>query len=163
MIALALACKPKILIADEPTTALDVTIQSQILNLIKNIQQNTETSILLITHDLSVVEGYCDRVVVMYAGKIMEEASVTELFYNPKHPYTQLLLNAIPKINTPKDTPLMAIEGHPPQMTSKIDGCPFVARCPHAMKICKIKAPALKSISDTQTCSCWLYNKESLL
>jgi oligopeptide/dipeptide ABC transporter ATP-binding protein len=162
MIALALACRPKILIADEPTTALDVTIQSQILNLIKTIQQTLDTSILFITHDLSIVAGYCDRVVVMYAGKVMEEALVSELFYSPKHPYTKLLLNAIAKINTPKDSPLMPIEGHPPQMTSVIEGCPFVARCPYAMKICKIKAPALTSITPTHTCSCWLFSKEGI-
>ncbi|MBM3208094.1 MAG: ABC transporter ATP-binding protein [Chlamydiae bacterium] len=161
MIALALACKPKILIADEPTTALDVTIQAQILNLIKEIQQKTQTSIMLITHDLSVVAGYCDRVLVMYAGKVMENASVYDLFYNPKHPYTQLLLKAIPKINMARDIPLLPIEGHPPQMTFRLEGCPFVARCPHAMKICKIKTPPAKKISNTQSCSCWLYYKES--
>src|SRR5579863_5375803 len=117
MIALALACKPKILLADEPTTALDVTIQAQILDLLKQIQQDTKTSILLITHDMSVVAKMCDRVIVMYAGQIVECASVDEIFTSAKHPYTQKLLSAIPRLDQPKNHPLIPIEGTPPNLS----------------------------------------------
>jgi oligopeptide transport system ATP-binding protein len=157
MIALALACKPKLLIADEPTTALDVTIQAQILSLMKTIQQKTQTSIILITHDLSVIAGFCDRVIVMYAGKIVETALVEDLFYRPKHPYTQRLLQAIPKINLPKDQPLIPIEGSPPNLTSSIEGCSFYPRCPHAMNICPQKQIHLVQVSAEHHSRCWLH------
>jgi len=160
MIAIALACKPKILIADEPTTALDVTIQAQILNLMKEIQRKTETSILLITHDLSVIAGFCDRVLVMYAGKVVENALVDDLFYNPQHPYTQRLLQAIPKINLSPDEPLVPIEGVPPHLTKKPEGCSFAARCPSAMKICTQKLAPKTSFSPTHTTSCWLHQRK---
>ncbi len=143
MIALALACQPKILLADEPTTALDVTIQAQILDLLKQIQQETGTSILLITHDMSVVAKMCDRVIVMYAGQIVECASVDEIFASPQHPYTQRLLSAIPRLNQLKDHPLIPIEGTPPNLSHPLKGCGFCARCPDAMNICANNQPIL--------------------
>jgi len=160
MIAIALACRPKLLIADEPTTALDVTIQAQILKLMKEIQEKTSTSILLITHDLSVVAGFCDRVIVMYAGKVVETGSAQDIFYRPQHPYTKRLLQSIPKINLPSTEPLVSIEGMPPQLTEVSQGCSFAARCPSAMKICLQKNPCLTTTSPGHTSSCWLHQKE---
>lgn len=160
MIAIALACRPKILIADEPTTALDVTIQAQILTLMKDIQAKTGTSILLITHDLSVIAGFCDRVIVMYAGKVVETGSAQDIFYRPQHPYTTRLLQAMPKINLPSTEPLVSIEGMPPHVTDISQGCSFAARCPSAMKICLQKQPSLTTISPGHTSSCWLHKKE---
>ncbi|HSX12496.1 MAG TPA: ABC transporter ATP-binding protein, partial [Rhabdochlamydiaceae bacterium] len=125
MIALALASKPKILIADEPTTALDVTIQAQILDLMKKITEKTGTSIILITHDMSVVAGFCDRVMVMYAGKIVETAPVMPLFEVPRHPYTKRLLESIPRLDMPRDKPLLPIEGSPPDLSREMTGCAF--------------------------------------
>ncbi|NDD58486.1 MAG: ABC transporter ATP-binding protein [Chlamydiae bacterium] len=159
MIAIALACKPRILIADEPTTALDVTIQAQILSLIKSIQQQEQTSILMITHDLSVIAGMCDRVIVMYAGKVVESANVDDLFYNPKHPYTQKLLQALPKIHGSKDIPLHSIDGNPPHMNQIIEGCAFAPRCPYAMRICREKAPEKSYFSPNHYSFCWLHKK----
>ena len=141
MIAIALASKPKLLIADEPTTALDVTIQAQILDLLTSIQQETKTSILLITHDLSVVAAFCDRVLVMYAGKIVESATVEKLFNHPEHPYTQGLLRAIPRLDLPKERPLIPIIGSPPDLSFPQPGCSFCPRCPVAMNICAEKSP----------------------
>jgi oligopeptide transport system ATP-binding protein len=158
MIALALACKPKLLIADEPTTSLDVTIQAQILDLMKKIQQKTNTSIVLITHDLSVVANFCDRVLVMYAGKIVENASVEDLFSHPQHPYTQRLLNSIPRLNISKDYSLIPIEGTPPDLMFPPKGCAFCARCPFAMNICQQQDPPHFSISKTHTSSCWQHD-----
>ncbi len=155
MIAIALACKPKILIADEPTTALDVTIQAQILQLMKDVQLKMQTSIILITHDLSVIAGLCDRVLVMYAGKVVENATVEDLFYRPQHPYTQRLLQAIPKINLSPDDPLIPIEGVPPNLTESIEGCAFYPRCPSAMKICRQKQVPLLQIEEKHFSRCW--------
>src|SRR5699024_5176882 len=135
MIAIALACQPKILIADEPTTALDVTIQAQILDLLKKIQRETNTSIVLITHDLGVVANIADRVLVMYGGKVVETGKVDTVFYSPKHPYTWGLLASMPKLNDIKDE-LQSIQGSPPDLKAPPIGCPFVTRCPYAMKIC---------------------------
>jgi oligopeptide transport system ATP-binding protein len=143
MIALALACEPKILLADEPTTALDVTIQAQILDLLKHIQKGTNTSILLITHDMSVIAKMCDRVIVMYAGQIVECATAEEIFTAPQHPYTQRLLSAIPRLNQPKDHPLIPIDGTPPNLSHPLPGCGFCARCSDAMNICLNSAPPL--------------------
>ena len=162
MIAIALACRPKILIADEPTTALDVTIQAQILKLMKDIQAKTGTSILLITHDLSVIAGFCDRVIVMYAGKVVETGTAEDIFYRPKHPYTARLLQAIPKINLKSTEPLVSIEGMPPHVTDRSQGCSFVTRCPSAMKICLQKIPAETTISPGHFSSCWLHQKDLL-
>lgn len=157
MIAIALASKPKILIADEPTTALDVTIQAQILDLLKTIQRETQTSILLITHDLSVVASFCDRVLVMYAGKIIEEAPVDKLFSRPEHPYTQGLLRAIPRLDRAQDQPLIPIIGTPPDLSYPLTGCSFCPRCPVAMNICTQESPphfAHKS-------ACWRHDPRS--
>ena len=162
MIALALACKPKILIADEPTTALDVTVQAQILKLMKDLQKKTETSIILITHDMSAVAGFCDRVLVMYAGKVVECASVEELFYRPQHPYTQQLLQAIPKMNLSVDTPLIPIEGHPPALVTRPVGCSFAPRCNKAMKICTQASPSTSQITPTHLSTCWIHQRSKI-
>jgi oligopeptide transport system ATP-binding protein len=159
MIALALACKPKILIADEPTTALDVTIQAQILDLLKAIQKETKTSILLITHDMSVVAKMCDRVIVMYAGQMVESAPVEQLFSSPQHPYTQRLLSAIPRLNQPKDHPLVPIEGTPPNLIHPLKGCAFCARCNDAMKICVENQPPLFSMNSMHFSACFKHDR----
>jgi oligopeptide transport system ATP-binding protein len=158
IIAAALACKPKILLADEPTTALDVTIQAQILDLLKQIQQETKTSILLITHDMSVVAKMCDRVIVMYAGQIVECTSVEQLFSSPQHPYTQRLLTAIPRLNQPKDHPLTPIDGTPPNLSHPLKGCGFCARCPDSMKICIKNQPPLFEVSSTHFSACFKHD-----
>ncbi len=158
MIALALACQPKILLADEPTTALDVTIQAQILDLLQEIQKNTKTSILLITHDLSVVAKMCDRVIVMYAGEIVESAPVEQLFSSPRHPYTQRLLSAIPRLNQAKDHPLVPIEGTPPNLNHELKNCGFCARCPDAMNICAQQTPSLFEVSNCHFSACFKHD-----
>ncbi|MFB4475906.1 ABC transporter ATP-binding protein, partial [Oceanobacillus caeni] len=140
MIAIALACNPKILIADEPTTALDVTIQAQIMDLMKELQEKTGTAILLITHDLGVVANAAHRVAVMYGGKIVETGDVDEIFYNPQHPYTWGLLGSMPKLDN-RDEELQAIPGSPPDLADPPKGCPFVTRCPFAMKVCENRMP----------------------
>ncbi|MCX6988403.1 MAG: ABC transporter ATP-binding protein [Chlamydiae bacterium] len=162
MIAIALACKPQILIADEPTTSLDVTIQAQILHLLKEIQKKTATSLILITHDLSVIAGICDRVIVMYAGKIVESAPVNDLFYTPQHPYTQKLIQAIPSISRPRNAPLFSIEGHPPQLYARPAGCSFAPRCDVAMKICMQKTAPTVDISPGHYSCCWLHRKREI-
>ncbi len=160
-IALALASRPKILIADEPTTALDVTIQAQILSFLVSLQKSQNTSILLITHDLSVIAGFCDRVIVMYAGQIVEIAPVEELFYHPKHPYTQKLLKTIPRIDLPKDTILTPIEGSPPLLHMPWKGCAFAPRCLDALPHCTVAEPPLYSLKNSCHSRCWLCEKES--
>lgn len=159
MIAMALACKPQILIADEPTTALDVTIQAQILDLIRELNESMETSVVFITHDLGVVSELCDTVIVMYTGHIVEQAPVRELFESPKHPYTVGLLNAIPKI-TKERNPLQTIEGMVPNPTERIEGCSFSPRCPHATERCKKENPPVITLSETRTVRCWRYADE---
>ena len=158
MIALALACKPRLLIADEPTTALDVTIQAQTLDLLKEIQQEMGTSILLITHDMGVVAKMCDRVAVMYAGQIVECAAVGELFASPQHPYTQRLLQSIPRLSQPKEEPLHPIEGSPPNLSHPLKGCAFCARCHHAMKICKQEMPPLLEVASQHFSACFKHD-----
>lgn len=160
MIALALACNPKVLIADEPTTALDVTIQAQILDLLKDIQKATNTAIILITHDLGVVANIADRVAVMYGGKIVETGTVDEVFYNPKHPYTWGLLSSMPKLHDIKDE-LQSIPGTPPDLKSPPKGCPFVTRCPYAMKVCDEHMPAYTELSNSQQTACWLLDERA--
>ncbi|MBR5265293.1 MAG: ABC transporter ATP-binding protein, partial [Clostridia bacterium] len=140
MIAIALACSPKLLIADEPTTALDVTIQAQILKLMRELKEKMGMSIMLITHDLGVVAEMSERVIVMYLGKIVEEAEAVELFKNPKHPYTMGLMKSIPTLDTPKGK-LYTIEGFIATADNKPSGCGFHPRCPYAMEICKTKTP----------------------
>lgn len=158
MIALALAPKPKLIVADEPTTALDVTIQAQILDLLKEIQQKTGTSILLITHDLSVVAGMCDRVLVMYGGKIVEKAGVEELFSHPRHPYTQRLIQSKPRLDLLQDHPLLPIEGTPPDLSCPPLGCSFCTRCPSALQICAQEEPDFFAVSGSHKSRCWLHD-----
>jgi len=158
MIAVALACEPKLLIADEPTTALDVTIQAQILELMKDLKDKTDSSIILITHDLGVVAEMCDRVIVMYAGEVIESGTIDEIFYNPKHPYTKGLLKSVPRLDMKRDEPLYPIFGTPPDLIKPPAGCPFFARCEYAMKICKDHNPVLEKMGGTQYASCWLHH-----
>ena len=158
MIAIALACQPEILIADEPTTALDVTIQAQILELMKDLQKKLDTSIMLITHDLGVVAGMCSRVIVMYAGKIVESGTIDQIFYNAKHPYTKGLLNSVPRLNMTKSEPLHPILGTPPDLFSPPEGCPFYARCKYALKVCEKHDPELKDMGDNNCVACWLHH-----
>lgn len=159
MIAMALTCDPKLLIADEPTTALDVTIQAQILDLMRNIKSEFKTAIMLITHDLGVVAEMADHVVVMYAGKVIEESPVIELFQNPKHPYTQGLLKAKPIINERQER-LYTIPGQVPNPVELGDNCYFNDRCEHCMAICTEKQPTLNTYEKGHKASCWLYEKE---
>ncbi|NGX37266.1 MAG: Oligopeptide transport ATP-binding protein OppD [Chlamydiae bacterium] len=161
MIALALAAKPKLIIADEPTTALDVTIQAQILELMKQIKEKTGTSFILITHDMSVVAGYCDRVLVMYAGKIIEKAPVEKLFESPSHPYTKGLLQSIPRLDMDKNHPLIPIEGSPPILTEEIKGCAFCNRCNVSLPRCKEDTPQLEEINQNHLLACWNKNESS--
>lgn len=160
MIALALACQPKILIADEPTTALDVIIQAQILNLLKTIQQEMKLSILFITHDLGVVAKICDRVLVMYAGQVVESAPVHQLFSSPQHPYTKRLLQTIPRLDREKNSPLLPIEGIPPALTHPLNNCGFCARCEEAMRICTLKSPPLFSVGDQHQSRCFQHEHQ---
>jgi len=161
MIAIALACKPKLLIADEPTTALDVTIQAQILDLIKDLQTKLGTAVILITHDLGVVADMAENIVVMYAGQIVEKGTVDEIFYNPQHPYTLALLNAVPGLNSKKKGNLTSIQGTPPDLLAPPEGCAFASRCCHSMKICRIIPPVTKSFSKTHEVSCWLHHPQA--
>ncbi|GCE11627.1 ABC transporter ATP-binding protein [Tengunoibacter tsumagoiensis] len=141
MIAMALACKPQLLIADEPTTALDVTVQAQILDVINGVCEDLGTALILITHDLGVVAGVADRVVVMYAGKVIEEAPTAELFANPRHPYTVGLLASVPRLDAERSSELSTIEGSPPDLMNPPAGCPFMPRCFYAHKICETMPP----------------------
>jgi len=159
MIAMAMACRPQLLIADEPTTALDVTIQAQILELMKKLRQERGTSILLITHDLGVVAEMCHRVIVMYAGQIVEQGDVGELFAEPKHPYTQGLLRSIPSLSGDQER-LNAIPGTVPMLAEMPEGCRFAPRCPHVMDICRRQNPDLFFLSDRRRCRCWLQKEE---
>lgn len=155
MIAIALSCNPKLLIADEPTTALDVTIQAQILKLMKNLKERFGMSIMLITHDLGVVAEMSEKVIVMYLGKIVEEAEAVELFKNPKHPYTMGLMKSIPTLQTPKGK-LYTIEGFIATSDNKPSGCSFHPRCPYAMEICKTKAPEFTYLENGHRYACHL-------
>jgi oligopeptide transport system ATP-binding protein len=141
MIAIALACNPKLLIADEPTTALDVTVQAQILELISGVSQEFGTAVIIITHDLGVVAGMTDRVVVMYGGKVMETATTDELFANPRHPYTLGLLSSVPRVDEQRHAELRTIEGAPPDLLKPPPGCPFMPRCAFARAICRSMPP----------------------
>lgn len=156
MIAMALACNPKLLIADEPTTALDVTIQAQILSLLKELQAKMNMSILFISHDLGAIAGLCSRVLVMYAGSIMEAGTAAEIFYARRHPYTLGLLKSLPRLHEQQKQKLAVIAGQPPDLLYTPSGCPFHPRCPHAMKICREYAPETIRISESHTVSCWL-------
>lgn len=162
MIAMAMACRPKLLIADEPTTALDVTIQAQILDLMRNLRDESDTSIMLITHDLGVVAEMCDRVVVMYAGKVVEETDVITLFENPKHPYTEGLIASVPKLGENLDR-LDSIPGNVPNPSNMPKGCKFAPRCKNVMDICWNEEPTLTETEAGHSCRCWLYQSAETL
>lgn len=155
MIAIALACEPKVLIADEPTTALDVTIQAQILELVKKLRHEIGMSIIWITHDLGVVAGIADRVMVMYGGLIVECATVDDLFANPRHPYTRALLETIPRADMAGQERLKSIGGQPPHLTAFPASCPFASRCPHVFARCRSERPPLMAVSEGHDAACW--------
>jgi len=157
MIAMALSCNPSLLIADEPTTALDVTIQAQVLDLMNDLRKDFHAAIQFITHDLGVIAQMADDVVIMYLGKIVESAPSGETFHNPKHPYTQGLLNSIPSLATTRAERLIPIKGVVPDPFDVPEGCGFEPRCPHAMDICKREIPTLKEIAPGHLVSCFLY------
>lgn len=161
MIAIALACEPKLLIADEPTTALDVTIQAQIIELMMELKEKINMSIIMITHDLGIVANMCEKIVVMYGGKIVERGTSDEIFYNPKHEYTKGLLRSIPKLHAQKHEKLIPIEGTPIDMLNPPAGCPFAPRCDKCMRICLREMPMYTKLSDTHECACWLLQKEA--
>ncbi len=161
MIAMALANHPDLLIADEPTTALDVTIQDQILKQLRSLQREWDTSIIFITHDLGVVAELCQRVLVMYGGLIMEEAGIDDLFESPSHPYTLGLLSSIPALNQDKDSRLSSIPGSPPDMTRPPEGCPFAPRCPYARQICAKEPPPYVSVGEGHRSMCWLLQPDA--
>ncbi len=157
MIAMALSCSPNCLIADEPTTALDVTIEAQILQLMRRLQKELGMAIIIITHDLGVIGTMAERVIVMYTGKVVEQATTDDIFYNPKHPYTKGLLNSIPQIG--RKERLIPIKGTVPNMTALPPGCYFAPRCPEAKDICHREEPAVYDVGNTHTVKCWLYDQ----
>ena len=156
MIAVALACNPKVLIADEPTTALDVTIQAQLMDLLKNIQKKTEMAVILVTHDLGVVANFADRVQVMYAGAVMERGSVHDIFKAPRHPYTWALLSSMPGRIQESKSKLYALRGTPPDLRRPIKGCPFAERCEYRMSICLKETPEEFPVGEGHSAACWL-------
>ena len=160
MIAIALACEPKLLIADEPTTALDVTIQAQILDLMKELREKLGMGIIMITHDLGVVASMCEKIAVMYAGHIVEYGTAEDIFYNPSHEYTKGLIKSIPNLNTEEQERLVPIEGQPVDLLNPPKGCPFAPRCKKCMKICLDRMPPQTDLSDTHYSLCWLIQKE---
>ncbi len=155
MIAMAMSCEPKLLIADEPTTALDVTIQAQIMQLMAKVREETGTAIILITHDLGVVANLADRVAVMYAGKIVETGTAEDIFYRPKHPYTQALLKSLPTVETSREEKLVSIAGTPPDLFMPPKGCEFASRCEHCMKVCKKHVPPTYEVGAGHKAVCW--------
>ena len=162
MIAMGLICHPKLLIADEPTTALDVTIQAQILELMKKLQEKNQMGIIFITHNLGVVAEICDKVSVMYAGKMVEQGPVDDIFYNPGHPYTMGLLRSMPRVDAEKYERLIPIEGTPGDMLNPPEGCPFAPRCEHAKKICLQKMPPYVQMGEEHRAACWLRVQDCL-
>ncbi|MFS0554149.1 ABC transporter ATP-binding protein [Brevibacillus sp. 179-C9.3 HS] len=161
LVAMALAMKPDLLIADEPTTALDVTVQSQILELLKELQERTSMAILLITHDLGVVANMAHRVIVMYAGKIVESGTVAEIFSNPQHPYTWGLLESLPRMNATKGEKLKSIVGTPADLLNPPKGCAFAARCPYTMEVCQDAEPPEYAMTLQHSASCWLKDERA--
>lgn len=159
MIAIALACEPKLLIADEPTTALDVTIQAQILELMTELKNKLGMAIILITHDLGVVAGTCDRIAVMYAGKVVETGTTDDIFYNPSHEYTKGLLQSVPSLNDTDHKKLIPIEGQPVDMLNPPAGCPFAPRCRSCMKVCLRTMPEYTKVAEDHYSACWLLDK----
>lgn len=162
MIAIALACEPKLLIADEPTTALDVTIQAQILELMMELKDKLGMAIIMITHDLGVVASMCERIAVMYAGRIVEYGTTDDIFYHPKHQYTKGLIRSIPRLDTKEHERLIPIEGTPVDMLNPPAGCPFAPRCDAAMQICLREMPPVTTFSDVHYTQCWLNQKEEM-
>ena len=160
MIAIALACEPKLLIADEPTTALDVTIQAQILELMKSLQEKLGMSIIMITHDLGVVASMCEKIAVMYAGHIVEYGTADEIFYQPSHEYTKGLIQSIPRLDAETRERLVPIEGQPVDLLNPPAGCPFAPRCQNCMKVCLREMPPRTDLSETHYSHCWLLQKE---
>ncbi len=156
MIAMALACQPSILIADEPTTALDVTIQAQVLDLLQELKTQLNTAIILVTHDLGVIANFADRVQVMYAGQVVERGTTKEIFNEAKHPYTWALLNSVPALATENKQELYALKGTPPDLILPLNHCPFAARCEYCMGICREQMPEETTLSGTHKVSCWL-------
>ena len=152
--AIGISCHPQVLIADEPTTSLDVTIQAQYLKLLKDIQKDSDLSIIFITHDFGIVAKMCDRVAVMYAGRIVEHGSVRDIFNNPSHPYTEALLASVPRMDRVVDR-LFSIEGQPPPLHDLPVGCAFADRCPVVMDKCRESYPEIKAVSDGHTAACW--------
>ncbi|MGN4123988.1 ABC transporter ATP-binding protein [Lysinibacillus sphaericus] len=163
MIAIALACNPKLLIADEPTTALDVTVQAQILDLMKNLQRDHDTAIIMITHDLGVVWELCDKVNVMYAGRTVESTTTRHLYKNPLHPYTWGLLESQITVGIQEQERLPAIPGSPPDLSMSLSGCHFSARCPMATDICLSKVPELMEVQDNHFVACHLQSREQIV
>jgi oligopeptide/dipeptide ABC transporter ATP-binding protein len=159
MIAMALLCEPDILIADEPTSALDVTVQAQIIQLIQELSHRFGTAVIMITHDLGIVAGSADRVLVMYAGRIAEQGTVDQIFYHPQHPYTQGLLSSIPRIDAPRDQRLRCIDGQPPTIINMPDSCPFWQRCSQHQPRCKNEYPPISTSHDHHQVACWLYGE----
>jgi oligopeptide transport system ATP-binding protein len=160
MIALALICEPELLIADEPTTALDVTIQAQILSLMEQIQQKTRMAIIFITHNLGVVADICSRVAVMYAGRVVETGPVDDIFYEPRHPYTVGLLRSMPRVDAAEKERLIPIEGSPVDMLNPPSGCPFAPRCKNCMKVCLNAWPPARDFGGGHISSCWLHERD---
>ena len=156
MIAIALACSPKVLIADEPTTALDVTIQAQIMDLMRELKEKMNTAIILVTHDLGVVANFADKIQVMYAGQVVERGTAREIFYDAKHPYTWALLSSVPKVTNESKQELYALKGTPPDLILPLHHCPFASRCEYCMPICKEKNPMETVVSGTHQVACWL-------
>jgi len=161
MIAMALACNPKVLIADEPTTALDVTIQAQIMDLMRELKEKMNTAIILVTHDLGVVANFADKIQVMYAGQIVERGTAREIFYDSKHPYTWALLSSVPKLAKEAKQELYALKGTPPDLILPLNCCPFSSRCEYCMPICKERNPFETTITDTHKVSCWLQHPKA--
>ena len=159
MIAAAIACQPKLVIADEPTTALDVTIQAQVLDLLNHLKESSNASIIMITHDLGVIADMCDEIIVMYAGRVCERGTVDEIFYNPRHEYTKGLLRSIPKLDT-NHAKLYPIAGSPVDLTNMPKGCAFASRCDHCMKICLEQLPEEVRVNDSHIASCWMNVKQ---
>jgi oligopeptide/dipeptide ABC transporter ATP-binding protein len=158
MIAMALSCNPPLVLADEPTTALDVTIQAQILELMKDLSRRLGAAMLIITHNLGVVARYADRVNVMYAGRIVERGTAREIYANPRHPYTRGLLRSVPRLDEPRRAKLQPIPGQPPDLSRLPAGCSFAPRCPHTEERCRIEAPSLAPVDRAHLASCWLAN-----
>ena len=159
MIAMALSCNPKLIIADEPTTALDVTIQTQVLELMKSLCREFGAALIIITHNLGVVARYANRVNVMYAGKIIESGSALDIFHNPRHPYTRGLLHSVPRLDEPRRVKLEPIEGHPPDLANLSPGCAFLPRCTFAVDRCAAEIPPLIEVGPKHASACWQWQE----